>query len=254
MRQIRKIYRRLILFAQVCLLAACGVQPANADLPRATEAAPPAYAELLTRYATPKGVRYAVWHGNQADLEKLRSVVDFYAKTLPPQNRDTSLAWHLNAYNAWILHEVLGKYPTEGPLDGNPLFFHLKRITLSGREMSFDHLEQKIIRPTFREPRIHFALNCASESCPPLQTEPFQASTLDRDLEQLTRAFINENPQGLIVEGRELKLSKIFDWYAEDFGGKEGLIEYINRYRNTPVPENAKVRFLDYSWKLNSQN
>lgn len=233
-------------------LAACSHQTVQAGLPRATEAAPPAYAELLARYADPDGVRYAAWHSNQADMEKLRTVVDFYASTLPPTDRDTSLAWHLNAYNAWILHNILKKYPTQGPLDGETLFFHGNRIIVSGKETSFDHLEQKIIRPTFDEPRIHFAINCASESCPPLNTKPFTAATLDADLDRLTRSFINENPQGVVVGHDTVKLSKIFEWYGEDFGGKDRLITFINRYRGQSIPAEAEVEFLDYSWNLNA--
>lgn len=241
-------------FSAFALLAlvACSHQSVQANLPRATESAPPAYKELLSRYVTPRGVRYDAWHKNSGDMEKLRTVVDFYANTLPPSDSDSSLAWHLNAYNAWILHNILKKYPTKGPLDGETLFFHGKRIIISGKKTSFDHLEQKIIRPTFKEPRIHFAVNCASESCPPLHTTPFTAANLDADLEFLTRQFINKNPQGVVPDGDRVKLSKIFEWYAEDFGGKKQLLPYINRYREQPVPAEARVEFLDYSWKLNA--
>lgn len=232
-------------------LAACAPHSARADLPRATEAAPPVYAELLTRYVTPQGVRYAAWHDNPADMQKLRSVVDFYANTLPPADRDTSLAWHLNAYNAWILHNILKKYPTQGPLDGETFFFHGNRITISGQKTSFDHLEQKIIRPSFKEPRIHFALNCASASCPPLQPRPFTPATLDADLDHLTRTFINTNPQGVAPDRGTVKLSKIFDWYADDFGGKERILDFINHYRENPIPDQTTIQFFDYSWKLN---
>ena len=246
------IFYRFPALVFTFLLAACTHKDALADLPRATESAPPAYAELLSRYAAPDGVRYSAWHGNREDMEKLRAVVDFYATTLPPADRDTSLAWHLNAYNAWILHNILKKYPTKGLLDGETLFFHGNRIIISGKKTSFDHLEQKVIRPTFQEPRIHFALNCASKSCAPLDTKPFTAATLDADLERLTRAFINKNPQGVVPERKQVKLSKIFEWYAEDFGGKDQLIPYINHYRDQPVPADSKMEFLDYSWKLNA--
>ena len=247
-----KLLARILSAFALLALAACSHQSVRADLPRATESAPPAYAELLARYATPEGVQYTAWHANAADMEKLRAVVDFYAGTLPPEDRDTSLAWHLNAYNAWILHNILKKYPTKGPLHGETLFFHGNRIIISGKQTSFDHLEQKVIRPTFKEPRIHFALNCASESCPPLDTKPFTAGTIDADLERLTREFINKNPQGVVAGRGGVKLSKIFEWYADDFGGKDQLIAFINRYRDQPVPADSKVEFLDYSWKLNA--
>lgn len=246
------IVQRFLILPLALLLASCTHQDASTELPRATAAAPPAYAELLARHSTPDGVRYSAWHANAADLESLKSVVAFYANTLPPLDRDTSLAWHLNAYNAWILHNILEKYPTKGPLDGETLFFHGNRITISGRKTSFDHLEQKVIRPTFNEPRIHFALNCASESCPPLHTKPFTAATLEVDLDELTRAFVTTNPQGVIVEPDAVALSKVFEWYADDFGGKDQLITFINHYRQPPLPANANTKFLDYRWTLNA--
>lgn len=246
------ILNRLPALLFTLLLAACTHSNVQADLPRATDAAPPAYGELLAKYATPSGVRYAAWHGNSQDMAKLKDVVDFYVNSRPPKDRKASLAWHLNAYNAWILHNILKKFPTSGPLDGETLFFHGNRITISGKKTSFNDLEQNVIRPTFKEPRIHFALNCASESCPPLQATPFMAESLDADLEKLTRAFINKNPKGVVPSGNQTMLSKIFDWYAEDFGGKDRLVEFINRYRDQPLPASTKIEFLDYSWKLNA--
>ncbi len=218
----------------------------------ATQAAPPEYAELLEKYVTANGVKYAAWHSNSADLQKLDQVVQFYATTTPPDGEDASLAWHLNAYNAWVLHNILDKYPTKGPLDGETLFFHGKRIVISGKKVSFDHLEQDVIRPNFRDARIHFALNCAAESCPPLHDEPFRGETLDATLNSLTREFINNNPQGVVAKNGTVRLSKIFEWYKEDFGGKEKLLQYVNYYRDDNVDPESKVEFLDYSWKLNA--
>ncbi|MGF1657009.1 MAG: DUF547 domain-containing protein [Verrucomicrobiales bacterium] len=213
---------------------------------------PDVYAKLLQTYVGPEGVKYAQWHANEQDMEAIREVVEFYGTTKPPEDKAASLAWHLNAYNAWILHNILRKYPTDGPLAGEAFFFHGNRIRVSGQRTSFDNLEQKLIRPVFNEPRIHFALNCAAESCPPLWNQPFRAATLDADLEMLTLAFINNHPEGVVVapDGR-VQLSKIFEWYAEDFGGKDNLLAYVNQYRNQNIPIDARVEILEYSWSLN---
>lgn len=235
-----------------CFAALTVPQLPASDLQVASEASPAVYEELLAKYVTPGGVRYAAWHANSADIQSLSSVTDFYANTRPPEDRDVSLAWHLNAYNAGILSEILKKFPTKGPLEGESNFFDKERIVISGKKISFNHLESKIIRPAFNEPRIHFALNCASESCPPLATKPFTGKTLDEDLERLTKAFVNDNPQGVAADTKRTRISKLFDWYAEDFGGKSHLIPYINRYRRTPVPANTKPDFFEYSWKLNA--
>lgn len=233
------------------LWVSCSVAEPEASLPRATSSAPPEYGMLLKKYAGKDGVRYRAWHASASDREALGKVIEFYARTRPPEDRDMSLAWHLNAYNANILEKILNKYPTSGPLDKNPTFFHLPTVELSGRKLSFNHLEQKLIRPVFNEPRIHFALNCASESCPPLHDQPFSATTLDVDLEKLTRRFINENPQAIVLEDKTIRISNLFKWYADDFGGEDKLIAYINQYRDSPLPSNAKFSYLDYSWKLN---
>lgn len=239
----------------VTLLLTASAAPdthAATDPPRATTAAPPAYAALLDKYVTPDGVRYAAWHSNPDDLAALDRVAAFYAESSPPADRDRALAWHLNAYNAWILHNILDKFPTDGPLDNEMFFFHGNRITIAGRKTSFDHLEQKRIRPTFQDPRIHFALNCASESCPPLDDTPFRGDSLDSTLDRLTRAFLNSHPHGVrLSPDGTVRVSKIFDWYKEDFGGTDGIIPYINQYRDDPLPTDAPLEFLNYSWKLN---
>lgn len=238
----------------VCVLGALVASGSGAEGLRPAEVtAPPDYATLLDKYASPHGVRYAAWHGDAADMRAIEGVAEFYANTLPPRNRDASLAWHLNAYNAWVLHNILKKYPTEGPLDGEMLFFHGKRIEISGKKTSLHQLEQEVIRPTFKEPRVHFALNCASASCPPLAPAPFSAEGLDARLDALAREFLNRNPRALRVAdgGKTVWLSKIFDWYKEDFGGPDGIVPYINRYRDAKMAAGARVRFLDYDWSLN---
>ncbi|MGF1679232.1 MAG: DUF547 domain-containing protein [Candidatus Methylacidiphilales bacterium] len=244
-----------IIFLWIKTIVLCSAsswgQGAPNSLPHAVDAAPSAFTGLLSKYARPDGVHYEAWRANEADIEALQEVVGFYASHLPPENKQAALAWHLNAYNAWILHHVLKKYPTPGPLDGNPLFFKMESIIISGEKTSFDHLEKKRILAVYQDPRLHFAVNCASESCPPLHTQPFIGDTLQDDLDRLTRAFINTNPQGVVAGQGEVGLSKIFDWYADDFGGRNQLIAYLNRYRDQTVPANARVRFLDYSWKLN---
>ncbi len=242
-----------ILVTSTCLtLLACAPQLSRAkQIPTADSAAPQSYGQLLEKYVNSSGVRYAAWHSNQQDMQALRDVVDFYSSTLPPEDKNESLAWHLNAYNAWILNNILAKYPTDGPLDNETFFFHGNRIKISGKKTSFDHLEQKVIRPVFNEPQIHFALNCAAESCPPLHNKPFSGKTLDTDLKKLTSEFINRHSQGVVLDKGTVRVSKIFDWYKDDFDGKQGIIPYINRYRTEKIPADAKLEFFDYSWQLN---
>jgi hypothetical protein len=161
-----------------------------------------------------------------------------------------ALAFYLNAYNAWIIHEVLEKYPTRSVKDPLFTFFTGPRITVAGEKMSFNHLENNIIRKRFNEPRIHFALNCASQSCPPLRDEPFEGGKLDAQLDAQTKAFAN-SPRGVATNRKGVAVSKIFDWYKEDFAPAGGAVAYLNRYRASAVPASAAVSFQDYDWGLN---
>ena len=220
-------------------------------LPIATQSAPSEYEVLLNTYVTPDGVDYTRWSKNTNALQNLRKTTHFYASTRPPRDQHKALAWHLNAYNSWILEQILTQWPNKGPLNVSLLFFHRDAITISGKKMSFQDLEQKIIRPRYQEPRIHFALNCASRSCPPLHTKPFRAETLSTTLDQLTENFLNHNPHAFTVTKHGIQLSKIFKWYEKDFGGCKQLITYINSYRSSPLSTEAEISFKNYDWSLN---
>lgn len=214
---------------------------------------PPEYKTLLSKYVKGDLVDYQAWSENEADLNTLKKVTEYFSENTIPKERQAALAWYLNAYNAWILDRILSKYPTKGPISGGDLlFFHKKKIRVAGKKMSFDTLEQKIIRPEFKESRIHFALNCASISCPPLRNEPYEGSKLLRQLNEQTDQFINHNPNGVQVSGKTMKLSKIFDWYAVDFGGKDELTKWVNYYRNPKLQSVEVVKFMDYDWSLNA--
>ena len=211
------------------------------------------YGTLLAKYVSPAGVKYAAWKGNAADLETLQSVVDAIAKeNVASLGKPEQLAFYLNAYNAWILHEALRKYPTKSVKDLAFTFFTGKRIKVAGEEMSFQTLEKDTIRSKFSEPRVHFALNCASRSCPALNPEPFRADKLEAQFEKLAKAYV-ESDKGVRVSADEksVELSKIFDWYKDDFKSVGGTVEFINKHRAKPLPGGVKVNFQDYDWALN---
>lgn len=203
------------------------------------------YASLLKKYVTPDGVRYSAWKKNAEDLAALQRVTEGMAAA-----KGDDLAFYLNAYNAWILREALAKYPAKSVKDPLFSFFLGNRIVVTGRKMSFNTFEKEVIRGRFKEPRVHFALNCASRSCPPLNAEPFKAASLEAQLEALAKAFI-DSERGVRVKGDEVALSKIFDWYKEDFGGPEAVLKFINRRREQPLSSKAKISYQEYNWNLN---
>jgi hypothetical protein len=211
------------------------------------------YNRLLTKYVSDAGVKYAAWKSDPADMKAIQDVVDGIAtEKVEGKSRSDQLAFYLNAYNAWILHEALGKYPTKSVKDALFTFFLTKRIKVAGQQMSFNGLEKDIIRQKFGEPRVHVALNCASKSCPPLNREPFRGDKLDRQLEKLAVAFVNSK-KGVepLPDQKSAALSMIFNWYKDDFKGVGGPIAFINQRRNPLLPNDVKITYQEYDWGLN---
>lgn len=209
------------------------------------------YNRLLGTYATPNGVKYSEWKNNAADMQALQGVVDGVAReNIGSMDQKDQLAFYVNSYNAWILHEALAKYPTKSVKDTLFTFFTSKRIKVAGAQTSFNALEKETIRSKFNDPRVHFALNCASRSCPPLQAEAFRGDKLDAQFEKLAKSFANSE-RGVRVNGNGAELSKIFDWYKDDFAKEGGALAFINKRRASPVPADAKISYQDYDWSLN---
>ena len=207
------------------------------------------YARLLKKYVTPAGVKYAAWKANPDDLAALGRVVDGIAADQPGKGKE-ALAYYINAYNAWILNEALEKYPTKSVKDALFTFFISDRINVAGEKMSFNRLEKDLILKRFDEPRVHLALNCASRSCPPLRNEPYTAAKLDAQFDDQSRDYVN-SPLGVAQTRGGVALSKIFDWYKEDFAKAGGGAAFVSKYRKEPLPANARISYQDYDWSLN---
>ncbi len=232
----------------------CGLCALCAPSIRAAEPWTADYAALLRKYATPKGVRYKAWKANAGDLTKLTSIAEQIGQSGPSSKaRDARLAYYMDAYNIWTLKGVLDAYPIKSVRDIAPLFgfFTQPRIRVAGEKMSLNKLEKEMIIKEFKEPRIHFAINCASASCPPLLPEPWTSGKINARLDAATSEFVNNNPLGVTVKGDKARLSKIFDWYKADLQPAGGAVKYINRFRKQALPEGIKVEFQDYDWALN---
>jgi hypothetical protein len=211
------------------------------------------YNRLLSKYVTSGGVKYAEWKGNAADMQALQGVVDGIAKeNASAMEKKAQLAFYVNAYNAWILHEALEKYPTKSVKDALFTFFTSKRITVAGQQTSFNALEKETIRSKFNDARVHFALNCASRSCPALSRQAFTAGNLDGQFETLAKGYVNSD-KGVRFNAaaKTAELSKIFDWYKDDFKGEGGPVAFINKRRSSPIAADAKISYQDYDWGLN---
>ena len=148
------------------------------------------YGRLLNTYVTSSGVKYAEWKKNSADVKSIAEVTDAIGKTsVESMNKNDQLAFYINAYNAWILHGALEKYPTSSVKDLFFRFFTADNIRVAGKQTSFKKLEDEVIRGKFHNPGVHFALNCASRSCPPLSREPFKGDGLDAQTRRARACF-----------------------------------------------------------------
>ena len=158
------------------------------------------------------------------------------------------MAYWINAYNAFTVKLILKNYPISSitKLDsGKP--WDVKWIKLGEKTYSLNNIEHDILRPTYKDARIHFAVNCAAKSCPPLLNKAWTANNLNATLDKQTKTFIN-NATFNEIGADVVKLSKIFEWYKVDFGD---LIEYINKYSTVKVNQDATIEFVDYNWALN---
>jgi hypothetical protein len=247
--------------AAVALAALVVAGPALADM----KAANAAYGNLLTKYVTPRGVRYASWRTNGDDLKLISEVVMIYrsadVQALDPADRKALI---INLYNAKILETVLLQNPSgtiralSKPLHPNEIFTR-KAMVFSAKPFSLDDLETRL-RKEFKDPRTHFALNCAARSCPPLRPEPYAGARLDDQLDDTVRTFL-ASPAGLTMTTSHgvatLDASRILDWYAEEFKPGGGVLPFLAKYAPpdaaaAAAAKSTKLRFQDYDWGLNT--
>ena len=169
-----------------------------------------------------------------------------------------ALAYHLNAYNALAMAGVIDAgIPRDfANFFKRQRFFNWRKVKIGGADTSLSAYENDVIRP-FGDPRVHFALNCMVRDCPRLPRTPFQAETLDTTLNALTFEFFTQANHLRIADAtRELWVSSLLKFYTADFIGdaeQSRLVEFINRYRDIPVPAGYRLRFMDYDWTVNRQ-
>ncbi len=215
--------------------------------------APPdhtAWNTLLQEFVSSSGeVNY---QGLKGAADRVEAYLSSLANNTPQADwgRREAMAYWINTYNAFTVKLILDNYPVNSIRDidgGNP--WDRKWINLDGVTYSLNQIEHEILRPRYGDARIHFAVNCAAKSCPPLHNQAFTASNLNSSLDRLTRRFINDPNQNTVSE-QALELSKIFDWYGDDF---DTLTEYIDQYTDFEVASDASISFKEYDWRLNGR-
>ena len=230
------------------------------------------YDTLLSRYVSPRGVRYGDWRRSSEDRQSLRAVVAFLQETDPGDLVGLArYALYINLYNATVLELVLEGDPPASiknlSRSINPYqIFTKKSLVLGGDRLSLVNLENRL-RKESGDPRIHFAVNCASRSCPPIARESYRGATLDEQLDRAARAFLAAPGNVTVAEGStwlgrpvlEVSVSRIFKWYARDFEPLGGVIEFLLQLSPVAITQairdagdRAKLRYQEYDWSLNA--
>ena len=168
--------------------------------------------------------------------------------------RDEKLVFWINTYNILAIKTVLDHWPLQSIRDAGSLFspvWNKPVAVVAGKMRSLHEIEHEILRP-MGEPRIHFAIVCASVSCPDLRAEPYDVASLNRQLDAQVSAFLARPHKGLLLQHGRIRLSKIFDWFEDDFQAHGGVLNFVLQYR-PDIPEGTRLAsYLDYDWSLNS--
>lgn len=226
-----------------------------------------AYERLLRRHVAPgvvDGIRsnLADYGALAADPDYARALDDFAGADPARMSRTERFAFWINAYNLMALETVVDRYPLKSIKDGGNLLFPIWRkevATVAGRKRSLDEVEHKILRPEFGDPRVHFAIVCASLSCPDLRNEPYVPERLDAQLDDAARAFLANEAKGLVVspKGDGARVSAIFKWFADDFAASGGVLAFLRATGPAAVGQRLEnlrpggLSYLDYDWSLN---
>ncbi len=205
--------------------------------------------QLLQKHVSATGkVNYAGLKKDKAQLEAyLAELAKYPVQANWP--RAHKMAYWINAYNAFTVKLIVDNYPVKSIMDlHGGKAWDVKWIKLGDKTYSLNNIENDILRPKYKDARIHFAVNCAARSCPPLLNKAFTGQNLETLLEQQTKKFIN-NAGFNNLKSDNIKISKIFEWYAGDFGKIQ---EYIAKYAKVGVKSSAKVSYHEYDWALNN--
>jgi hypothetical protein len=205
---------------------------------------------LLERHVDNGNVDYAALDQEPDTLKRLLRYIA--RQDLQDRSDPHAKALLINAYNLAVIDAVVRAYPIDSPMDVDG-FFTTKRYRVAGQQRSLDGIEA-LLFDRFPDPRLHFALVCAAQSCPALPDSTYRGARLDRQLSRVTRQtlragrFVAPDP-----DAETVRLSKILKWYRSDFqGAASSLLAYVNRYRSDSIPTSYTITFRPYDWTLNA--
>lgn len=223
-----------------------------------------AFTAVLKRHLNNHGVDYASLKNDPGELTAyLDTLAAVPESAFNTWRKDQQMAFLINLYNASTINLIVGHYPLKSIKDiGNILKGPWKQPSarLFGKVQTLDYIENDLLRSKYRDPRVHFAVNCASIGCPALRAEAFQGSKLDTQLEEQGRAFLRDTTKNRLDENsKTLYLSQIFDWFKGDFTAKAGTVErFVAPYfsdadRKAILQGGLSIKYTEYDWRLNKQ-
>ncbi|EGA71884.1 hypothetical protein VISI1226_02999 [Vibrio sinaloensis DSM 21326] len=211
---------------------------------------------FLDRYLVTDGDYTLVKYGSVSSEDK-QKLAQYIAKLAETDPRDYPLnqqyAYWVNLYNAITVELILEAYPVKSITKLGGLFsfgpWGDEVVKVAGKDLTLNDIEHRILRPIWNDPRTHYAVNCASLGCPNLQPIAFTADNTEQLLEKAAKEFVNSDKGVLQLQGKT-QLSSIYDWFAEDFGNKQQLIQHLARYRPELANLSGKLSY-EYDWDLN---
>ena len=197
------------------------------------------------------------------DIARLEGYLAAAATTaISGHGRDEQLAYWANLYNALTVRLVIAHYPLRSirNVGGRPVWlgggpWNRRLITVEGMALTLNDIEHRVLRRNWRDPRLHYAVNCASLGCPDLLPEPFLGDRVQDQLDEAARRFVN-HPRGVRFDGDRLVVCRIYQWFIEDFGGTDaGVLDHLRRLADPPLAARlARAQRIDgyqYDWRLN---
>lgn len=220
--------------------------------------------QVLKKYVNDKGL--VDYNGIARDTTFKKYIDSLATAKVDTMSLDAQLAFWINAYNAITIDKVIKWRPQKSVRETlipglwtSTKFYSSREHTVAGKRVSPDDIENNILRQQFKDPRIHFAIICASSGCPLLPRIAYTEENVQARLEEETRAYLNSSRGTIINEAENtLYISKIFEWFAGDFVSKAGSVpEFIKPYLSSRtlafLEKDPKISYLDYDWALNAQ-
>jgi len=213
---------------------------------------------LLKKHVNNEGmVNYKAFLKDTSELNRYLHLLETAHPNDKNWSREEQMAYWINAYNAYTIQLILRNYPVESIKDIKKgvafvnSVWDIKFIKIQGYTYDLNNIEHNILRPVFKDARVHAAVNCASYSCPTLLNEAFTADKLDKQLDEVMRGFVND-PLRNRVKADKAEISEIFKWFSGDFERDAGSVRaFLNRYAKEKLSDNGKITHIDYDWRLN---